>query len=106
LIDGRLSLAILCNINFSPLFLQTFSRISNKGDVRCTVAILCRSRRSVRKTLKEVGGGILKKPRRSLSEEYVDQRVSVVALKFAGLAGKKFRLQRTKRQSLNVFRLI
>jgi hypothetical protein len=74
--------------------------------VRCAVAILRRYRRDVRKTLKEVEEGILKKPRRSLLEEYVDQRISVVALKFAELAGKKFRLQRTKKQSLNVFWVI
>jgi hypothetical protein len=70
------------------------------------VAILRRFRRNVRKTLKQVEGEILKKPRRSLSEEYVDQRISGVALKFAGLAVKKFRLQWTKRQSLSVFWVI
>jgi ribosomal protein L18E len=61
------------------------------------MAILRRCRRNVKKTLKQVQGEILKKPRRSLSEDYADQRISVVALKFAEPAGKKFRLQGTKR---------
>jgi hypothetical protein len=61
------------------------------------VALPRTSRKNVRKTLKKVKGRILKKPRRSLSEEYVDQRVSVVALKLAELVGKKLRLQRTEK---------
>jgi hypothetical protein len=61
------------------------------------VAKLRSFRKNVRKTLKKVRGRILKKPRRSLSGEYVDQSVSVVALKFAGLVGKKCRLQRTEK---------